>query len=114
MRTEEETASTQKFLSLIGFDSRIRLDWVSASEGVRYGEVVSEFVNHIKKLGPSPLSGESPNADLRDNLIAIKLAVSGNRMRSLVGRQRMITEDENVYGLKYPAESFTELMKSGS
>jgi F420-non-reducing hydrogenase iron-sulfur subunit len=34
---------------------RLRLEWVSASEGDRFAAVVREMVEEIKKLGPSPL-----------------------------------------------------------
>ncbi|MFX1355244.1 MAG: hydrogenase iron-sulfur subunit [Promethearchaeota archaeon] len=102
---------TQKFLSLIGLNDRIRLDWVSASEGQRFSEVVTKFVNDMKELGPSPLSGENPDLNLLEKVKAIKMAVSCNRMRALVGRQRKITEEENVYGEKYPVEQFNKLME---
>jgi F420-non-reducing hydrogenase iron-sulfur subunit len=101
---------TQKFLSLVGFDKRIRLDWVSASEGVRFGQVVTEFVDHIKKLGSSPVSGDNPDQEILQKLKAIEIAASDNRMRALVGRQRKITEEENVYGEKYPEDLFNDIM----
>jgi F420-non-reducing hydrogenase iron-sulfur subunit len=31
---------------------RVRLEWVSASEGERFAHVVDEFTNEIRKLGP--------------------------------------------------------------
>ncbi|MBA7507810.1 hypothetical protein ES706_06537 [subsurface metagenome] len=31
---------------------RLRLEWISASEGARFAEVVSDFTNTIKELGP--------------------------------------------------------------
>jgi F420-non-reducing hydrogenase iron-sulfur subunit len=31
---------------------RVRLEWVSASEGERFGHVVDEFTGEIRKLGP--------------------------------------------------------------
>ena len=34
---------------------RLRLSWVSASEGPRYAEVVREFSEKIKQLGPNPV-----------------------------------------------------------
>jgi len=34
---------------------RIRLSWVSASEGPRFAEVVKEFTEEIKGLGPNPV-----------------------------------------------------------
>jgi len=36
-------------------DERLVLDWISASEGERYAEVVTKFTEQIKKVGPSPL-----------------------------------------------------------
>ena len=33
---------------------RFRLEWVSASEGARFAEVVNGMVWDLKKLGPSP------------------------------------------------------------
>lgn len=34
---------------------RLRLDWVSSSEGVKFAQVMNEFSDTIKSLGPSPL-----------------------------------------------------------
>ena len=39
-------------------DDRVRLEWVSASEGTRFGEVVNDMTNKIKKLGPSRIKAE--------------------------------------------------------
>jgi len=40
-------------ITQLGIDEeRVRLEWVSASEGKRWAEVVTEFTNKIKKLGP--------------------------------------------------------------
>jgi len=35
-------------------DERFRLEWISASEGPRFAQVMTEFTEAIKKLGPSP------------------------------------------------------------
>jgi len=34
---------------------RLRLEWISASEGDRFATVVKDMTEEIKKLGPSPL-----------------------------------------------------------
>ena len=39
----------------LGLEGRVRLEWVSASEGPKFRETVTEFVGQIKALGPSPL-----------------------------------------------------------
>ena len=40
----------------IGGD-RLRLEWISASEGPKVAETVRSFTETIRELGPSPLSG---------------------------------------------------------
>ena len=52
---EKKFAMTQKFLKLIGFDNRVRLEWVSASEGQRFKEVATEFTKQIREMGPNPM-----------------------------------------------------------
>ena len=39
----------------LGLEGRVRLEWISASEGPKFRETVTEFVGQIKALGPSPL-----------------------------------------------------------
>jgi hypothetical protein len=36
---------------------RIRLEWISASEGIRFQKVVTEFAEQIDALEPNPLKG---------------------------------------------------------
>jgi F420-non-reducing hydrogenase iron-sulfur subunit len=110
--TEKKYAMLVKFLKLIGFDNRVRLEWVSASEGTRYGAVVTEFTEHIKSLGPSPAGGENPEKEVLAKLRALKMAAGSDRMRALVGRQRKITEQENVYGEKTDMDVFFEIFDS--
>jgi heterodisulfide reductase subunit A len=56
-KAQERIESTKGLLDLLGFDEkRIRLEWISASEGKRFSEVMTEFVREIKKLGPNPLN----------------------------------------------------------
>lgn len=109
---EKKFDMVKRFLKLIDFDSRVRLDWVSASEGARYAAVIKEFTNHIKTLGPSPVGGDNPDKEILEKLRAIEEAAAGDRMRALVGRERKITEQENVYGEKVPIEKFNEVFDS--
>jgi len=52
-------AVLQKIFEEVGLESdRIRLSWVSASEGPRFSEVIKEFTGEIKKLGPNPIKEE--------------------------------------------------------
>jgi F420-non-reducing hydrogenase iron-sulfur subunit len=44
----------QRYAEQIGLDnSRLRLEWISASEGKRLQEVVNEMTETLKQLGPS-------------------------------------------------------------
>ena len=47
----------KNLLSTMGFEkSRFEVKWVSAAEGAKFAEVIREFVEEIKALGPNPLS----------------------------------------------------------
>lgn len=47
---------TQLLLQQLGIDrNRMRLEWVSASEGGRFQEVITEFTEQIRALGPLKL-----------------------------------------------------------
>ena len=46
-------ALIKDLLEFIGFDpKRFQMSWVSAAEGVKYTEVIKEFVEALKPLGP--------------------------------------------------------------
>ena len=46
-------AITRKILEFSGMDpKRFRVEWISASEGKQYAEIVTEFVSEVKALGP--------------------------------------------------------------
>ena len=45
--------TTRNLVADMGVDPRrVRLEWVSASEGARFQEVVSEFTEQLRALGP--------------------------------------------------------------
>ncbi len=50
----------QKILKLLGIEAgRFRKEWISASEGPRFANVMNEFTEEIRRLGPSRLRGMS-------------------------------------------------------
>jgi len=54
----------KRLVGQFGIDPRrLRLEWVSASEGDRFAEVVNEFTEEIRALGPLKLP---VHAELRD------------------------------------------------
>ena len=53
----------KKMLKQLGIEEeRVRLEWVSASEGAKFAEVTSDFTQAIKKLGPSSLGSSKQNS----------------------------------------------------
>jgi F420-non-reducing hydrogenase iron-sulfur subunit len=43
----------KKMLSQFGIeDKRVRLDWVSASEGERFASIVNDMTERVRALGP--------------------------------------------------------------
>ncbi|MEM3562816.1 MAG: hydrogenase iron-sulfur subunit [Candidatus Jordarchaeaceae archaeon] len=53
---EKRVKATSEILDLIGLGSnRLRLEWISASEGIKFSETIKSFTEQIRKLGPSPL-----------------------------------------------------------
>ncbi len=58
-RTAEERIGRMiKSLDKVGLEGRLRLEWISAGEGRRFAEVIEEFTEQIRKLGPSPIMQE--------------------------------------------------------
>ena len=56
-RAVEMFERTKQTLELLGFEKeRVALEWISAAEGVRWGRVIDEFVERIRRLGPSPVN----------------------------------------------------------
>jgi coenzyme F420-reducing hydrogenase delta subunit len=51
--TRRRLALLKPFLDYLGVEpGRLHLDWVSASEGKRFAEVVTRFTDDLVKLGP--------------------------------------------------------------
>jgi F420-non-reducing hydrogenase iron-sulfur subunit len=96
-------------LEISGIDQdRLHLRWVSATEGQQFAEYVTELTDLIRKLGP-----------LDHNLMAIRLAavsraVMNADLRWLIGLQRQLTEQENVYHERLDPTAYDELLRSSA
>jgi coenzyme F420-reducing hydrogenase delta subunit len=108
---EIKMQALNKLLSLINFSNRMRLDWVSAAEGNKFAQIVTEFTNHIKILGPSPLNDKQKESQVADSLHAVKNVLEDSRLRGLIARQRELVTEENVYGEKISVEKFEKLIE---
>jgi coenzyme F420-reducing hydrogenase delta subunit len=101
----------QEILKLVDIDQRINLNWVSAAEGLYFANIVTEFTEKIRLLGPNPLTGKADTKELEEKLHAIKDVVSSPRVRKLVGRERELTTVGNVYNQKEDLAKFKALLK---
>lgn len=55
LRAEKRAEALKLMLQDFGIEEeRFRLEWVSASEGPRFAQVMTEFTEAIRRLGPSP------------------------------------------------------------
>jgi F420-non-reducing hydrogenase iron-sulfur subunit len=55
-RARRRIALLRLLLEEYGFDpDRLRLEWISASEGERFQNTITDFTNTIKQLGPNPM-----------------------------------------------------------
>ncbi len=56
VKAEKMFKMTQELVKILGIElARLRLEWISSAEGVRFAEVAREFTEQIKSLGPSTL-----------------------------------------------------------
>ncbi len=58
-KAQERIETLIRVMNTLGIDPRrLRLEWTSASEGVKFASTVKEFVEEIKELGPSRLGAK--------------------------------------------------------
>lgn len=100
-----------KILAKAGLEKeRMRLEWVSASEGERFSRLMKEFTEQIRGLGPSPVSGNTPNMEILEKLYIARNIAEDFRLRTLVGKDFVLTEVGNVYEKKVPQEDMERLI----
>jgi len=108
---ERRMKMAKNVLKKVGLSpERLLVDWVSAAEGERFATLVREFTEKVKKLGPLGQETDLKLEQLKTRLTAAKDALAQQRIRWLVGRERELVEDKNVFGEKVSQEEFDELM----
>jgi F420-non-reducing hydrogenase iron-sulfur subunit len=70
------TRLAKKLLEHTGINpDRLRIEWVSAGEGIRYADIMTDFAAQIKKLGPLGSSEGTDRSELKSRLEEIKKLV---------------------------------------
>jgi coenzyme F420-reducing hydrogenase delta subunit len=102
---------TKSLLKRVGLNpERLRLEWVSASESVRFAEIMKDMTQKIKNLGPSPISGKSPDLKVLEQLLIARDAANDFRLRLLCGKAYNIIEKGNVYNKNIEDERFEGIL----
>ncbi|MFW9994985.1 MAG: hydrogenase iron-sulfur subunit [Candidatus Odinarchaeota archaeon] len=66
LKAERMFKISSKLLDAVGIDSeRLRLEWVSASEGTKFQRVVTDFTNKLKEIGPNPLKKKERSVEVK-------------------------------------------------
>ncbi len=60
-KTNRKMLLLRRLLADFNIDpDRLRFEYISASEGQKFADVVTDFVSTLKKLGPNPVREECP------------------------------------------------------
>jgi F420-non-reducing hydrogenase iron-sulfur subunit len=94
--TEKRVQLMKRLLKEAGLEEdRLRLEWVSASEGEKFSKVVTEFTEKIRSLGPSAVKKDGR---LKDRVAAADDASETFRLKALVGKEYNLLSKGNAYG----------------
>jgi F420-non-reducing hydrogenase iron-sulfur subunit len=75
-RTAKRMPILQQLLGYFGINPRrLRLDWVSSAESQRFAQVVTEFTENIRALGPSELRKDQPLPEVARPSLKMEVAV---------------------------------------
>jgi coenzyme F420-reducing hydrogenase delta subunit/DNA-binding transcriptional ArsR family regulator len=102
---------TKKLMERAGLNpNRLRLEWVSASEGQRFAQIMKDMSLQIKELGPNPISGKNPDLKIMEQLLIARNAADDFRLRLLVGKTYILTDKANAYNNKIEVEKYKEII----
>ena len=54
-KAEKVFEMTKELLHSFGMEDRLRIEYISAAEGTKFGEVVSDFVRGLRRMDPNPM-----------------------------------------------------------
>ena len=110
--TEKRVRLMKKLLETAGVDpNRLRLEWVSASEGEKFSKVVTEFTEQIGQLGPCKAA--------TDDMVKTRIAAADDasetfRLKALSGKELNLVEKGNVYENKLDPEELKKIIDSAT
>ncbi|MBE0518369.1 MAG: hydrogenase iron-sulfur subunit [Thermoplasmata archaeon] len=106
--TEKRVNLMKKLLKECGIaPERLRLEWVSASEGEKFSKVVTEFTETVKALGPNKVKKDER---LMSRVAAADMASETFRLKALVGKELNLVGKGNVYDNKLDPEEIEKII----
>jgi Fe-S oxidoreductase/coenzyme F420-reducing hydrogenase delta subunit len=54
-KAQRMVAATKEMLAVLGMEGRLHLEWISAAEGQKFGQTITDFVDRVRGLGPNPM-----------------------------------------------------------
>jgi F420-non-reducing hydrogenase iron-sulfur subunit len=110
--TEKRVRLMKRLMEEAGMEpERLRLEWVSASEGEKFSKVVSEFTEQVRKLGPTKVKSD---ANQRSKVAAADDASETFRLKALVGKEINLVQKGNVYENKLDPKELEKIIDSAT
>ena len=99
----------KKLMEHIGLNpERLRLEWVSAGEGINFANIMNEFIPRIEKLGPLGTSEGLDEHELKFKLEAVTKLIPYIKL-VLSERLRVPDRSEEAYNKFFTGEEFNRL-----
>jgi coenzyme F420-reducing hydrogenase delta subunit len=100
---EKKIEMARRLLKEAGVEpERLRLEWVSASEGERFAATIKEFTEEIKEMGQIELD--------KEEMEAVCMAAADYRLRILATKERELLEEGNKYGEVFTQHEMDRLL----
>lgn len=100
---------TRKLLERIGINpERLRLEWVSSSEGIQFAETVTDFTQKMRELGPLGKSEGIEQDELKSKLQEVTKLIPYIK---IVKREKLVLHLDNIekYSELYTSEEIEKL-----
>ena len=100
---EKKIEMARRLLKEAGVEpERLRLEWVSASEGERFAATINEFTEEIKEMGRIEFE--------KDEMEAVCMVAADYRLRILATKERELLEEGNKYGEVFTQHEMDRLL----
>ncbi|MFH0902369.1 MAG: hydrogenase iron-sulfur subunit [Pseudomonadota bacterium] len=101
----------KKMLKQVGvLPERLRIEWVSAGEGIRFANFMNEFGGQLERLGPLGKAEGIGNEELALKLEAVKRLIPYVKL-VLTQKLRLLCRTEEAYNEFFAGEEFDRLFE---